>query len=72
MKLKINSMYKTKNGYLVPRSHLSSEKGIRWAVIELLNYVADGRYYAMQHVTLDTPKIKELLELDSKERIDII
>lgn len=71
MKLKINSMYKTKNGFLVPRSHLSSEKGIRWAVIEMLTFIGDGRYI-MEHVTLDTPKIKELLELDSKERIDIL
>lgn len=70
MKLKINSMYKTESGFLVPRSHLSSEKGIRWAVIEVCNMTDNGRY-TMSHVTLDTSKIKELLGLDSKERIDI-
>ena len=68
--IKINELYKTTTGWLVARSHLKDEKGVRYAVVELLT--GDSTHYVKTHTTYTQKDFRRALDLGNKERIEII
>ena len=69
MTLKINTMYETRGGYLVPRSHFKDEKGVSYAIIERIVKIGTG--YKVQHVTMIRKDIKKELGIAKNERVEI-
>lgn len=70
IELKINEMYKTNAGWLVPRSHLKGGKGEKYAVVEVIT--GGDSHYAKRHLTYTTSDFRKALELAKNERITII
>lgn len=66
MKLKINSMYKTDDGFIIPMSHLMGEKGVKYGVFRLL---IGTNPVVIKHTTLSTKELKEIMH--TKERVEI-
>ncbi len=71
MILKINSMYRIEGGYLVPRSHVTSSKGERYAIFQKLNIKPDGSYIT-SHITLTTKELRKIFKLERGEKIEIV
>ena len=72
MKLKINSMYKTATGFIIPRSHFSGEKGLKWACVDVLDVTQGGKHYIKESTTMSTKEIKKALDLTRNEGVEII
>lgn len=69
--LKVDKSYQIEGGYLIPRSHMSNNDGVKYAVVEILEIKPDGHYIKM-HTTLTQKEIKKQLGLAKNERLDII
>lgn len=69
--LKVDKSYQIEGGYLIPRSHMSSNNGIKYAVVEILEIRPDG-HYIKKHTTLTQKEFKKMLGLAKNERLDII
>ena len=69
MILKVNSMYQTSGGHIVPRSHFTTEKGVQYAVVEKREQTANG--YVMRHVTMTRQEIKKALGIAKNEKVVI-
>ena len=70
MKLKLNSMYKTETGYVIPRSHFSETNPPNYLIADLL--VGDEKHYTKKIVTLTRKELKKLLDLPNNERVEIV
>lgn len=70
MQLKINSSYKTPTGYIVPRSHLKHEKGMRYCIVQV--YTGDLFHYTSKYATMTCQEIRKAMGLPQKERIEIL
>jgi hypothetical protein len=70
MKLKVNEMYKTDIGFIVPLSHFTKEAGAKYAIVRVLTY---REYtYLVKHVTFNQQDFRDVLHLKQNERIEII
>lgn len=72
MKLHLNAMYKTATGFIIPRSHFSGEKGLKWACVDVLSVTQGGKHYTKESITMSTKEIKKALDLARNERVEII
>lgn len=72
MKLKINSMYKTATGFIIPRSHFSIERGQKWLCVDVLTVTQGGKHYIKESTTMSTKEIKKALDLARNEGVEII
>ena len=70
MTLKINSMYKTETGYIVPRSHFKDEKGVKWCIVQVLEQ--HETTFKTHHTTMTQKQLKTILGLGKNERVDLI
>ena len=70
MKLKLNSMYKTATGYVIPRSHFSGTNPPNYLIADLL--IGDETHYTKKTVTLTRKELKKLLDLPNNERVEIV
>ena len=70
MKLKLNSMYKTETGYIIPRSHFSETNTPNYLIADLL--IGGETHYTKKIVTLTRKELKKLLDLPNNERVEII
>lgn len=70
MKLKLNSMYKTETGYVIPRSHFSETNPPNYLIADLL--IGDETHYTKKIVTLTRRELKKLLDLPNNERVEIL
>ena len=71
MQLKVNAMYQSDKGHLIPRSRFSKDKATPYAIFEVLELESNG-HYIKRHCTLTRIDIKKALGLPKKERIEII
>lgn len=69
--LKVGRSYQTSEGYIIPRSQMSTGNGVKYAIFEILELKEGGRYIK-KHTTLDAKGIRKALELGRNERITII
>ena len=69
MKLKINGMYKTATGFIIPRSHFSESNPPHYLIADLLT--GDETHFVKKSVTLTRRELKKLLDLPSAERVEI-
>ena len=67
--LKIDKSYQIEGGYLIPRSHMNNNNGVKYAVVEILEIKPDG---IKKHTTLTQKEFKKMLGLAKNERLDII
>ena len=72
MKLKINSMYKTATGFIIPRSNFSIERGQKWLCVDVLTVTQGGKHYIKKSTTMSTKEIKKALDLARNEGVEII
>ena len=72
MKLKINSMYKTATGFIIPRSHFSIERGQKWLCVDVLTVTQGGKHYIKEITTMSTKEIKKALDLARNEGVEIV
>lgn len=70
MILKVNASYPTTEGFIIPRSHVSIERGNKYLVVQVLT--GGGRHYTSTYMTMTTKELKRVLALDSKDRLEII
>lgn len=70
MILKLNSMYMTSFGHIVPRSRFGEQKPKPYAIIEVVE--TQGGIYAVKHKTMTQAEIKQALNLEKKERVAIV
>lgn len=70
MKLKVNQMYQTDAGYIVPRSHFKDEKGVKWCVVQVLEQ--HETTFRTHHTTMTQKDIKDALGLGKNERVEIV
>lgn len=70
MKLKLNSMYKTATGYVIPRSHFSETNQSNYLIADLLT--GDETHYVKKPITLTRRELKKLLDLPNNERVEVI
>ena len=66
----MNELYKTTTGWLIPRSHIGSVKGERFAVVELLE--GDENHFVKTHTTYSPKEFRVALDLKHNERVEII
>lgn len=69
MILKINCMYPTETGYIIPRSHFTENKP-QFAIFEVLSI--DGPRYIVEHKVYAPKEIKYILKASKKEKIEIL
>lgn len=70
MKLKVNEMYKTDIGYIVPLSHFTKEAGSKYAIVRVLAY---REYtYLVKHITFNQQDFRDALHLTKNERVEIV
>ena len=72
MTLRINAMYKTATGFIVPRSRLSDAKGVKWACVDVITQEQGGKHYTKVSTTMTTKEIKKTLGLGRTEGVEII
>ena len=70
MTLKINSMYKTDTGYIIPRSHKKNEGKNSYAIVQVLS--GDSNHFTSKMVTMSTREFRKALNLAGKEQIEIL
>ena len=71
MKLRLNAMYKTATGFIIPRSHFSIEIGQKWACVDVLTTTQGGKHYIKESTTMSTKEIKKALGLGRAEGVTI-
>lgn len=71
MQLKVNAMYQSEKGYIIPRSKFTNDKAVPFAIFEILELEKNG-HYIKRHCTLTRMDIKKALGLSKRERIEII
>lgn len=69
MNMKLNAMYTTERGFIIPRSHFSDNKGLRFAIFEVVE--TDGTHFTSHHTTLDIKQIRKSLKIIAKEGVTI-
>lgn len=69
--LKVGRSYQAATGYIIPRSKLSTNNGVKYAIFEILKLEPNG-HYIKKLTTLSPKEIRAALELDKNERIAII
>ena len=69
MTLKINSMYRIADGYLIPRSHWSEGTPPKYAIFEHLQ--GGGKSYIKSTITLSLKECRKILGLTVKEGVEI-
>ncbi len=75
MILKVNGMYKTTTGYLIPLSHFNDSTVQKYAVVKLLDDQTNGAGvvgFKARTTTFTLKDFRQALDLDGKERITII
>lgn len=72
MKLRLNAMYKTAAGFIIPRSHFSIERGQKWACVDILTVTLGGKHYIKESTTMSTKEIKKALGIERNEGVEII
>lgn len=70
MKIKVNHMYMTSFGHIVPRSRFGEQKPKPYAIIEVVE--TQGGVYTVKHKTMTQAEIKRALNLDKNERVEIV
>ena len=70
MKLKVNSSYKTANGYIIPRSHVKAEKGEKFCIVQVLT--GGDTHYESRHMTMSYKELRKVLALSQKEKVEIV
>lgn len=70
MKIKVNQMYMTSFGHIVPRSRFGEQKPKPYAIIEVVE-TQDG-IYTVKHKTMTQAEIKQALNIEKKEKVEII
>lgn len=66
MTLKLNGLYKTDTGFIIPRSYIHDDL----AVFEVLT--GGELHYVKGHCTFTTKELKKILKIKGKERIEIL
>lgn len=69
MTLKINAMYKTNDGHIIPRSRFGDTMP-NYAIVEVVT--GDNNHFVMSHKTMTRKDFRKALNLDGKERVEII
>lgn len=69
MTLKINTMYKTDTGYIIPRSHKKQEGKVGYAIVQVLS--GGSNHFTSKSVTMSTSEFRKALGLAGKEQIEI-
>lgn len=73
MQLRINESYRDRDGnILIPRSHFTDEKGLKYAIFEHIRYTGGRTYFTIKHDTMSLRQIKAALDLSKNERVEII
>lgn len=66
MTLKLNGLYKTDTGYIIPRSYIYNDL----AIFEVLT--GGELHYVKGHCIFTTKELKKILKIKGKERIEIL
>lgn len=69
MILKLNSIYKIEDGYIIPRTRFSDDMP-KYAIVEILT--GDNSHFVVSHKTFTQKDFRQILNLSTKERIEII
>ena len=69
MTLKVNAMYKTDDGHIIPRSRFGNQLP-KYAIVEVVT--GDNNHFVMSHKTFTPKDFRKALNLDAKEKIEII
>lgn len=69
MTLKVNTMYKTEDGHIIPRSRFGDDLP-KYAIVEVLT--RDNNHFVVSHKTFTQKDFRQALKLSAKERIEII
>lgn len=69
MILKVNAMYDTEDGYIIPRTRFSDDMP-KYAIVEILT--GDNSHFVVSHKTFTQKDFRRALNLSAKERIEII
>ena len=69
MILKVNSMYKTDTGYIIPRSHKKDEGANGYAIVQVLT--GTERHFTSKLTTMTTKEFRKALSLGGKEQVEI-
>lgn len=69
MILKLNFMYKTEVGYIIPRTRFSDDMP-KYAIVEILT--GDNSHFVVSHKTFTQKDFRQVFNLSAKERIEII
>ena len=69
MILKVNAMYITEDGYIIPRSRFNDDMP-KYAIVEILT--GDNSHFVVSHKTFTQKDFRRVLNLSAKERIEII
>lgn len=70
MKIKVNQMYPTSFGHIVPRSRFNGKMPKPYAIIEVVEM--SGGVYTVKHKTMTHAEIRQALNLNQKERVEIV
>lgn len=70
MQLKVNSMYQTDTGWIIPRSHLSEGKGEKYLIVEVLT--GGVEHFVKSHTSYTTKELRKVLHIGAKERLDVL
>ena len=70
MTLKINSMYPTATGFIIPRSHANTDTGEKYCIVQVLT--GDNVHYTSHHTTMSHKELRKALKLPAKERIETV
>ena len=69
MILKVNTMYDTEDGHIIPRSRFSDDMP-KYAIVEILT--GDNIRFVVSHKTFTQKDFRQVLNLSAKERVEII
>lgn len=69
MTLKVNQIYNTEDGHIIPRSRFSDDMP-KYAIVEVLT--GDNSHFVVSHKTFTQKNFRQALNLSAKERIEII
>lgn len=69
MTLKVNAMYKTKDGHIIPRSKFGDAMP-KYAIVEVVT--GDNSHFVVSHKTFTAKDFRQALNIGQKEKIEII
>ena len=69
MVLRVNAMYITEDGYIIPRTRFSDDTP-KYAIVEILT--GDNSHFVVSHKTFTQKDFRQALNLSAKERVEII